>query len=541
MAVALTNGPGVYVEEIPSGVRTITGVATSITLFVGWATKGPVNYPVLILSWADFVRVFGGFAPATGAGTSYLGYAVSHFFLNGGTQAYVLRVVPNMLNPLPAGAKVAAAATLAVDGLTFKAGRMDGNGNPVENPGLWAHDYGIAVKNQVDEKKNPTGRFRVQVVYAPPGGSSETVVESYENLGAIAPDPKGRYVIDVINKQSSFVTVALTDKDKPLTKPPEDTDPASPKLGIGDKKHKATAGDDGTPLLPSTDGKAGDFEAAVTALAVQGSVLDQIDLFNLVCVPGETVPDTLGALEKYCETRRAFLISDSDPVNDITKVKLPTNGKNSAFYFPWVQAPDVLDENRPENFPPCGFVAGIYARTDGTRGVWKAPAGTDASVIGASGLSLTLSDSQNGILNPLAVNCIRNFNVYGTVLWGARTMNGNDEVGSEWKYIPIRRTALFIEESLFRALKWVVFEPNDEPLWAEIRLNVGAFMQNLFRQGAFQGKTPTEAYFVKCDKETTTQNDINLGIVNIVVGFAPLKPAEFVIIKIQQMAGQIAT
>jgi phage tail sheath protein FI len=131
--------------------------------------------------------------------------------------------------------------------------------------------------------------------------------------------------------------------------------------------------------------------------------------------------------------------------------------------------------------------------------------------------------------------------VYGTVLWGARTMQGNDEVGSEWKYIPVRRTALFIEESLFRALKWVVFEPNDDPLWAEIRLNVGAFMQNLFRQGAFQGKTPAEAYFVKCDKETTTQNDINLGIVNIVVGFAPLKPAEFVIIKIQQMAGQIAT
>ena len=154
---------------------------------------------------------------------------------------------------------------------------------------------------------------------------------------------------------------------------------------------------------------------------------------------------------------------------------------------------------------------------------------------------MPLNDRENGVLNPYAVNCIRNFSVYGTIVWGARTLQGNDQLGSEWKYIPVRRTALFIEESLFRALKWVVFEPNDEPLWSEIRLNVGAFMHNLFRQGAFQGQTPTDAYFVKCDSETTTQNDINLGIVNIVVGFAPLKPAEFVVIQIQQMAGQIAT
>jgi len=166
-------------------------------------------------------------------------------------------------------------------------------------------------------------------------------------------------------------------------------------------------------------------------------------------------------------------------------------------------------------------------------------AGTEASLRGVTGVKETLTDNENGVLNPKAINCIRTFPVYGTILWGARTLRGNDEIGSEWKYIPVRRTALYIEESLYRALKWVVFEPNDEPLWAQIRLNVGAFMQGLFRQGAFQGTTPQEAYFVKCDKETTTQNDINLGIVNIIVGFAPLKPAEFVIIKIQQMAGQI--
>jgi phage tail sheath protein FI len=150
-----------------------------------------------------------------------------------------------------------------------------------------------------------------------------------------------------------------------------------------------------------------------------------------------------------------------------------------------------------------------------------------------------MTDAENGLLNPLGINCLRTFPVYGRVVWGSRTLRGADAAADEYKYIPVKRTALYIEESLYRGLKWVVFEPNDEPLWAQIRLNVGAFMNNLFRQGAFQGKTPREAYFVKCDKESTTQNDINLGIVNIVVGFAPLKPAEFVIIKLQQMAGQI--
>jgi Bacteriophage tail sheath protein len=186
-------------------------------------------------------------------------------------------------------------------------------------------------------------------------------------------------------------------------------------------------------------------------------------------------------------------------------------------------------------------VAGVFARTDGERGVWKAPAGIDASLRGVQGLSYALTDLENGTLNPHGINCLRSFPVYGRVVWGARTLEGDDARASEWKYVPVRRVALFIEESLFRGTKWVVFEPNDEPLWSQIRLNIGAFMQNLFRQGAFQGKTARDAYFVKCDRETTTQNDINLGIVNIVVGFAPLKPAEFVVIKIQQMAGQIAT
>jgi hypothetical protein len=150
-----------------------------------------------------------------------------------------------------------------------------------------------------------------------------------------------------------------------------------------------------------------------------------------------------------------------------------------------------------------------------------------------------LTDDENGQLNQLGINCLRTFPVAGSVVWGARTLRGADQLADEYKYVSVRRTALFIEESLYRGTQWVVFEPNDEPLWAQIRLNIGAFMHNLFRQGAFQGTTPQDAYFVKCDKETTTQNDIDRGIVNILVGFAPLKPAEFVVIKIQQIAGQI--
>ncbi len=257
-------------------------------------------------------------------------------------------------------------------------------------------------------------------------------------------------------------------------------------------------------------------------------------------------------MQGYCHARRAFLIVDAGQ-DDTVKSLLDSfktgddaqltgvNARNSAMFFPWVRSPDPLYQGALKEFPPCGFVAGVFARTDTTRGVWKAPAGTDASIAGATDLNVTMSDAQNGQLNQIGVNCILKRPPYGTLVWGARTLDGDDQKGSEWKYAPVRRLALFLEESLYRGTQWVVFEPNDEPLWAQIRLNIGAFLNNLFRQGAFQGKTPREAYFVKCDKETTTQANIDAGVVNVLVGFAPLKPAEFVILQIQQIAGQLAT
>jgi phage tail sheath protein FI len=276
--------------------------------------------------------------------------------------------------------------------------------------------------------------------------------------------------------------------------------------------------------------------------------LDSVDIFNLMCLPGVTDAGILADAVSYCAERRAFFIADArlnsdlpaEMVTDITGTAFPKHA-NAAVYYPWLRIADPLAGGRLRTVAPCGTVAGVYARTDTNRGIWKAPAGTDAPMLGVQAVTYPLTDAENGQLNPLGVNCIRVLPVYGAVPWGTRTLVGSNAAASEWKYVPVRRLALHIEESLYRGTQWVVFEPNDEPLWGQIRLNVGAFMHGLFRRGAFQGRAPKEAYFVKCDGETTTQADINLGVVNVVVGFMPLKPAEFVVIRIQQMAGQIAT
>jgi len=274
----------------------------------------------------------------------------------------------------------------------------------------------------------------------------------------------------------------------------------------------------------------------------------EVDLFNLMVLPPDKEPavsmDTLwGPASTFCQARRAFLLMDAPPSwgsaqtasTSVAGLRAGLLKDYSAIYYPRLV---INEDGLKVNVGPTGAIAGLMARIDSSRGVWKAPAGTEADLRGIVGVEHAFSDGENGIMNPRGINTIRVF-PNGIVSWGARTMDGDDDFASEWKYIPVRRLALMMEESLYRGLKWVVFEPNDEPLWAQIRLNVGAFMHNLFRQGAFQGQKPRDAYFVKCDSETTTQNDINLGIVNIWVGFAPLKPAEFVVLYLQQMAGQV--
>lgn len=302
-----------------------------------------------------------------------------------------------------------------------------------------------------------------------------------------------------------------------------------------------------------TGGQDGGFPALPDYEDIFALVEKEIDIFNLMLLPrGDGQTDAVravlwGPASAFCRKERAFLVVDPPSDNGawstvqqvgsgIVNMRLGAVTDHSAIYWPRLRV-----ASRTTPIDPSGTVAGIMARTDTRRGVWKAPAGLEAATLGVTGFEHLISDEENGVTNPQAVNTLRQFSA-GGVVWGARTMAGFDNSGeSDYKYVPVRRIALFIEESLYRGLQFAVFEPNDEPLWSQIRLAAGAFMQNLFRQGAFQGQKASDAYDVRCDSTTTTQNDINLGRVNVVVAFAPLRPAEFVVLTIRQLAGQVQT
>jgi uncharacterized protein len=638
MAVQPTY-PGVYIQEVASGVRTITGVATSIGAFVGRAPRGPVNEPIPINSYGEFERVFGGLWSQ-----SWLGYSVRDFFLNGGGQALIVRAFSPLFasdadrqavqtaanavaaavtgneadgnaaaqaargaatpimndNAQPQAARDAAnAVATAAEGAANGGGDaaavraaadaaaqsaapvtstpLDVGGLALEAayPGSWGQNLRVIVDANVSQEYADAAGiakdrlFNLEVIDQSPNGAAERFVNlTFEDnlrridrvLAAESNLLRWRGNAPSGNLPQPIQTAhAATQEDQKViyddvTKAERDlqkkmlADPTQPYTN--EKQAIATA----KQALTTSDGNAIDKNSFVGQGMQAGKTglysLEKADLFNILVIPpyanGDVDASLVAEAAMYCEARRAMLLVDprsnwndkNDPRTNLGQVG--TRSKNAALYFPRLCQPDPLREDRIGAFAPSGAVAGIYARTDRERGVWKAPAGLDATLVGVSELSVPLTDAENGELNPLGVNCLRGRPAVGSVIWGARTLQGDDRLASEWKYVPVRRTALFIEESLYRGTQWVVFEPNDEPLWSQIRLNVGAFMHNLFRQGAFQGQTPRQAYLVKCDAETTTQNDINLGIVNILVGFAPLKPAEFVIIKIQQLAGQIA-
>ena len=560
MPAALTF-PGVYVEEIPSGVRTITGVATSIAAFVGRAAKGPTDLAVTVTSWDEFVRTFGGLSL-----DNPMAFAVRDFYLNGGAQAVIVRAykmpVPAAppAPPAPPGppgppgppAPPAPPAAPAVG--TPGAAQLDAKGLALEaaSPGTWADTLRVRVtKTPVAQLTDIAKQLNVPAAALFNVSVHDTRTgETEDFLNLTAATPSARHVTGILNSQSALVRTAAG--SAPADPTGVHGDPASGKPeDIWTDAAASTAITAASTKDSDALGTAADFGNEGTGSGLYA--LAQTDLFNLLCIPpdslGGSVPVALHAsATAFCVKRRALYIVD--PPHDWTKVgdvvpdALAVAGqdaRNAALYFPRVMQANPLHGGLRETFAPSGAIAGVMARTDVTRGVWKAPAGVDASLTGVLGLSVALTDLQNGRLNPIGVNCLRTFPIIGNIVWGARTMRGADILGDEYKYVPVRRLALFIEESLFRGLKWVVFEPNDEPLWGQIRLNVGSFMHDLFRQGAFQGSSARDAYFVKCDKDTTTQSDINHGIVNVVVGFAPLKPAEFVVLKIQQMAGQIQT
>lgn len=670
MAITPTY-PGVYIQEIPSGVRTVTGVATSITAFIGRAERGPVNEPITINNYGDFERIFGGLWV-----DSTLGYAVNDFYQNGGSQAIIVRLFND------AGQAVADAAADAAeqDGASVdnvKSAADEEAGTYVGQPGQDAADaVAGAVDTAADNNSNGVSDVVSAANEAVPLTKALIAVETDavakaatdavsgdnpDEVAAAAEDKAGEYTSGTPAREAADI-VAQAAQDEanrtPSNSPVDDPTAQS----VADAAQAAVSGavdtanqdsvlyleaanegswgnslqarvdynvrDDDETLFnltirdgstgqveqfrnvsvdpsnslrvdrvlfnqsqlvrvqdplptgrpaahadpqagenvwhdndPATNSKVDDSGSANNGgnltsddlLGDQASktgiyALENVDLFNLLCIPpyldsGNVDNSVVNSAATYCEARRAMLIIDP-PVSWTSKdtaktgISTITTSKNAAIFFPRLRKANPLRDNQIETFAPCGAVAGVFSRTDAQRGVWKAPAGLDATLNGVSGLSVPLTDAENGELNPLGINCLRALPAAGRVVWGARTRQGDDRLASEWKYIPVRRLALYIEESLYRGTQWAVFEPNDEPLWAQIRLNLNSFMQGLFRQGAFQGSSANSAYFVKCDSETTTQYDIDQGIVNVVVGFAPLKPAEFVIISLQQMAGQ---
>jgi phage tail sheath protein FI len=522
MPVALPF-PGVQIQEIPAGVRAIVGVSTSVTAFLGRASRGPVNVATRCFSFDDFARKFGGlWAP------SPMTYAVYHYFLNGGTEAVVVRLAPG-----------ASAATVS---LAATGGTPANLVLAAASPGEWGRNLQVSVTNPVAETVPlPEQAFVFTLTVrevdpsAPTDRSRDRATETFVNVSVDA--TSARAVDRVLAQQSRLVRVqTLTDR-----RPNVVADAA------------LTGGGDGNALSAADYDNPADATFRTNRRGLYA--LDAIDTVNLLCLPPpapatDQFASVWTAAVSYCEGRFTMLIVDppstwTTPADAAARTGLSSlTSRQAVIYYPSLVMRDPLADNRLGSFAPAGAVAGVIARTDGQRGVWKAPAGQDAGLLGVesftttladAGARLLLTDSHCGVLNPAGINALRPLGVAGPVVWGARTARGADTLASEWKYVPVRRLALHIEQSLREGTRWAVFEGNDEGLWSQLRLSIGGFMTQLFRRGAFKGAQPRDAFFVKCDAETTTPADQDRGIVNIIVGFAPLKPAEFVILQFQQI------
>lgn len=530
--------PGIYIEELPSNTHTITAAPTSITVFVGYThpfKTNPANFEnsndnhtkaVRIFSFTDYEREFGGFYTSnlyddtTKQWKAFLidvnlAYAVNQFFLNGGSDAYVVGLKPQHYydNSTPTSKKLGDInnAQKIIGGITFIA---------LEPTDTDQTQMTITISNTQKKDKNSTSNIidvaDITIVYGKNGLRTET----YRKVSLDSLESR-------INGISSLVKVEPPYPKTFPTTPPPISDTLSNPFPSG-----------ATNVFLRTD---------FTDVFNQDSDLDKVPIFNLLVIPGIIDNSILSEAIAFCERKQAFLILDPPrntkpeeiDASDYFTNQVPRS-TNDALYFPYIKSTDIMTGDAIE-LPPSGSVAGIYARTDLNRGVWKAPAGLETIINNTTGVvdSGRMNDPRQGVLNLDGIDCLRTFPGIGTVVYGARTLVSANKAFEQWKYVPVRRMALFIEQTLLRNLGWVVFEPNDEPLWAAIRLSIENFMLSLFRQSALQGSTPSQAFQVKCDRSTTTPDDQNNGIVNIVVAFAPLKPAEFVIIKIAQLASQV--
>jgi phage tail sheath protein FI len=543
-----TSYPGIYIEELPSASHSVSAAPTSVTVFVGYTnpfwmgppnatTPPPFGAAVELFSFADYQAYFGGFFTSPWL-PDYVGQAVFQFFMNGGSDAFVVALPAVNEFYFDATGKVTttkiAAATAALvkggNGFTFTALQPVGiAGTP--DLGL---TMTLTVSNIITTGGVTDDTADLTIVYG-------TTVETYRRL--LIGD-----LVATVSARSRLASVVAT--GAPTT---YDVLPPMPVSFIYAKP--PTAG--WTTIDPLVFG----------AVFADNAPLDKVSIFNLMALPGLTDPTALAEALSYCERKRAFFIMDppatavadalaetlpSAPANPAPMADIwngaavntpptpaPPVSPNGAIYFPYLQTTDPVTGAAAIS-PPSGFVAGIFAREDNNRGVWKSPAGLETTILGTTGVvpSGNMTDPQQGVLNQLGVNCLRTFPGIGSVVFGARTLVSMNSAFEQWKYVAVRRMALFIEQSLYGSLGWAIFEPNDIPLWNALTQEVQAFMLGLFRQGAFQGATADQAFQVVCDSTTTSQADIDNGIVNILVGFAPLKPAEFVVVQIAQLAGQ---
>ena len=503
-----TSYPGLYLEELPSNAHSITAAPTSITVFVGYTHPFKTrhfNNAVQLFSFTDYEREFGGLYVSRYV-DSYVAHALNQFFLNGGSNAYVVGLQPQ-----------------------FQSGPQRDVLPPTLTRG------GVVLTG-----REPVDPLEMRVTIAPRTGPTADISITYGNSietyrGVSLDANSSQYIERVLGTssvpRSSLVTVA----------------PAAGGYGA------AFTGtpDQGLPLASNAPaGAVTTFSAKnfTDAFEVDAS-LDKVEVFNLLCVPGVADAMVVNAALSFAERKLAFVIVDPPPqaAADATG-SLPTmetlfdtvpKGPNGALYFPYLRVTNPLTA-QPIELPPSGFVAGKFSDNDLRNGVWYAPAGIDTVIGSTSGVVERgrMNDPRHGVLNLKGVNVLRTFRGIGTVIFGARTLVSANPAFEQWKYVPVRRMALFIEQSLLRNLTWAVFEPNDRPLWTALRTTVNDFMLSLFNQRAFQGDTPSQAFRVVCDETTTTQLDIDQGRVIILVAFRPLKPAEFVIIRIAQLAGQ---
>lgn len=513
--------PGVYVSEISSGSHVIQAASTSTACFMGEAVMGRPFAPTLVTSFSEFERTFGGIVRRSGQTQRDMPLAVQHFFLNGGTGAYIVRTID------PSDKSVHS---------TGKLGKLI----PInaKGRGIW----GDSIRLTLVQSKVFEGRATLLVYQQ---GSDPTkdpaLVEQYPAIGF---DPEqDKFYADIINRDSELIEVTPnTTAGQPrywegklsqlgLEAPDETSQPETTAALSG--------GSDGVAELALSQDA---FEAAMTSI-------EDNDEISILATPGildlGIISYVIGAIDNDKRRDMIYIVDGSGDQHNaieggydaVQRMREGISPKSSyaALYWPWLEVPDPYTSlPRATRFaPPSGFIAGLYAKTDNERGVHKAPAGTAGGLAGAVGLAQSISDAEQDLLNPVGINAIRQFADAGIVCWGTRTLSVDTQ--PEYMYVPIRRLAIMLRKSLYAGTQWAVFEPYDEPLWASLRSNIEAFLSIQFRAGAFQGSKPEDAYFVVCDKTNNPQASIDAGQINVLVGYCPLKPAEFVIIKLQQI------